>query len=366
MRAGDTVRFTVDDRPPADHPTPRASTGVPDPPPSRAPLVNRGNRFVEVVDPGTLSLVQDAGRRGVGSLGVPRAGPADPESMRLANRLVGNSDGAAVVEVTLRGPSLRFGDDAHVAVVASVPEGADVSLDGHPVGSGLVVPVRGGQTLRIGEIHGGLRAYLAIGGGLETPPVVGSRSTDVLSGIGPGPLVTGDRLDLGPASRPHGTLHRSVGATSSPDGYRVRILAGPHRFPATSWACLLAHPWMVGSESNRIGIRLRSAEGPLSSDRPTVTSTAMITGAVQVPPDGNPIVLMPDHATVGGYPVIGCVIAADLPVLGQLRPGDRIELVAVDRGQAERAWATAERLAAITSVGLVPHRGRDLTVYLPT
>ena len=121
-------------------------------------------------------------------MGIPRAGPADPDAMRLANRLVGNPDGAATIEATTVGPVLRFTGDAYVAVVTPSPERQQVLVDGHPAVAGAVSPVQDGQVVTVGRVHGGLRAYVAVSGGFETPLVVGSRSTDLLSGLGPGPL----------------------------------------------------------------------------------------------------------------------------------------------------------------------------------
>ena len=311
----------------------------------RRPLAARGSRMAEVVAPGLLSLVEDAGRRGVAALGVPGAGPADPESMQLANALVGNGHGDACIEVTARGPTLRFSHQAHVAVVASVAGGVEVELDGHAVGADLVVPVQPGQTLTVGRVHVGLRAYVAVAGGIRTPPVVGSRSSDQLSGLGPGPLRAGDRLELGGPARPHGLLSRPPPAGADPTR-PVRVVLGPHPFPPTAVDALFRTSWSVGAHSNRIGLRLEGVR-PIGPDRPPVTSTGMVPGAVQVPPDGNPIVLMVDHATVGGYPVIACVVSADLPRLGQARPGDRLAFAPIDPAEARRAFR--QRAVALAS-----------------
>jgi biotin-dependent carboxylase-like uncharacterized protein len=358
LRPGDVVRFTQaaeeaeePDRPdggpsPADGPTPDG----------RPPLANRGRRFIEVLDPGLLSLVEDHGRPWAAALGVPGAGPADPEALLLANRLMGNPDGAAAVELTAAGPTLRFHGDAYLAVVGAGVGSVDVLLDGRPVDSGTVVPVGDGQVVAVGRIRSGLRAYLAVSGGLDTPLEIGSRSSDVLVGLGPGPLRAGDRLDLGPPSRPRGRLSFPVPPPGDGRLREVRVLAGPHRLTPGRYRQLCSRRWVVGEASNRIGIRLVAGPGgPDRGDgvgppsdletgpdpRPddpavpvTIPSTGMVTGAVQVPPDGNPIVLMPDHATVGGYPVACCVISADLPVLGQLRPGDTVRLTTVDPNAA--------------------------------
>jgi KipI family sensor histidine kinase inhibitor len=370
VRAGDTVRFSIsppsaprgdpgpfstesNNRPgAADHRVtggPRSTT-----PGRRAPLRASGTRFVEVLDPGLLSLVEDIGRRWVADIGVPRAGAADPETMRLANRLVGNPDGAATIEVTAMGPTLRFAGDAHVAVVASAADGVSVCIDGHPVATDSVSPVQPGQVVAIGRVSAGLRAYVAVAGGMATPLVMGSRSSDMLCGLGPGPLMTGDQLDLGAPTRPHGMLSHPLDPAAGPAPAVIQVILGPHRFPRSDGHELVARVWTVGDASNRIGIRLAGEGRPLGAGAPETTSTAMVTGAIQVPRDGNPIILMPDHATLGGYPVIACAIAADLAKLGQLRPGDKVRFAPVDRQTARHEHLRRERILAGRVSGWFP------------
>jgi len=366
LRAGDAVRFTDERRSRGPTGTTAGAPGpigaaTDGPHRGRRPLlVNRGARFAEILEPGVLSLVEDQGRRSVAGQGVPRAGPADPEAMRLANRLAGNPDDAAAVEVTAAGPSLRFTGDAHVTVVGVGLEAVDVLVDGRGVGSGTVVPVVDGQVVSVGRVRAGLRAYLAVAGGFDIPLAVGSRASDMLCGLGPGPLRAGDRLGLGPPGRPLGLLSPPGIAFGSGRRPVLRVLPGPHRVSPDRWRRLLSGPWTVGAASNRVGLRLEStADRP---ERPPATgpapaaipSTGMVTGAVQIPPDGNPIVLMPDHATVGGYPVACCVISADLPVLGQLRPGDTVEFTPVDRGEALEARDRWERSMAERVSGWFP------------
>ncbi len=318
----------------------------------RPPLRTGRGRVVEVVEPGLLTLVQDAGRHRVAALGIPRAGPADPESLRLANRLVGNPDGAAGIEVTARGPALRFSHQAHLAVVASAADAVDVHIDGHPARPDVVVPVQPAQTVTIGRVRVGLRAYVAVAGGIETPLVVGSRSSDLLSRLGPGPLVAGDRFGLGAPGRPHGLLTRpTLGPDDGPTS--IRVVLGPHGFAAPAADALCSTEWSVAADSNRIGLRLEGGR-PVTGGRPAVTSTGMVTGAIQVPPDGYPIVLMVDHATLGGYPVIACVISADLGRLGQLRPGDRLVFSAVSTTLAHRASDRRARALAASVSGWFP------------
>ncbi|HEY1989246.1 MAG TPA: carboxyltransferase domain-containing protein [Acidimicrobiales bacterium] len=330
LRAGDVVRFrSADPAGGVDQIDADRRGSMAARPPRRA----RSRRFVEVLEPGLLSLVEDGGRTSVASIGVPDAGPADPDSMRLANRLVGNPDDAAVIEVTARGPTLRFRGDAHLGVVAATREAVDLTIDGHAVATDAVVPVRNGQTLSVGQLRQGLRAYIGIAGGIDTPRVVGSRSSDVLSGLGLGPLVVGDQLDLGHPNPPRGLLTptRSAGLGSEPTV--VRVTEGPHQFGPGELETLCSTPWEVMGASNRVGLRLSATDTVLSSPGP-IESTGTVTGAVQVPPDGQPIVLMPDHATVGGYPIIACAITADLARLGQLRGGDRLVFELVTRPMA--------------------------------
>jgi KipI family sensor histidine kinase inhibitor len=354
LQAGDGVRFTV------ERPTGPASDG---PTGGRRPLlVNRGDRFAEILEPGVLSLVQDGGRRSVAGQGVPRAGPADPEAMRLANRLAGNPDGAAAVEVTAAGPTLRFTGDAHFTVVGVGLDAVEILVDGRPVGSGRVVPVVDGQVVSVGRVRDGLRAYLAVAGGFDTPLEVGSRASDVLCGLGPGALRAGDRLGLGPPSRPLGWLAPPRVPFGSGPRPVLRVIPGPHPVPSDRLPRLYARPWTVGTASNRVGLRLESdgdrstdAGGKPATDRgAAIPSTGMVTGAVQIPPDGDPIVLLPDHATVGGYPVACCVISADLPILGQLRPGDTVDFAPVNRREALDAWDRWERSMAERVSGWFP------------
>ena len=334
LRAGDTVRFRAADVPltPGDPVAAR-----------RPPLTAEGHRWLRVLDPGLFTLVQDVGRPSLGTVGVPVAGPADPVAMTLANRLVGNPDGSATLEVTARGPSLAFGADLHLAVVGASAGAVDLRVDDRPAPTDAVVPVRAGQVVTVGAVRSGLRAYVALAGGLQTPQVVGSKSSDVLSGLGTGPLVIGDHLGVGMPGRPHGLLTSAHDALASGDP--IRVLAGPTVFDEAGreLGALVASAWEVGADSNRIGVRLRCTDTLLHPPLAGIPSTGMLTGAIQVPPDGAPIVLLPDHATVGGYPVIATVITADLGRLGQLRSGDVVHFEQVSSATARTARIEQER-----------------------
>ena len=339
LQAGDVVRLRLDD---VSH----RSTDSPAGP--RPPLRTAAARTVVVEDAGLLSFVQDLGRVGVAGLGVPGAGAADPYSLRIANLLVGNVESAAGIETTVRGPALRFASFAHVAVVGA----SDVTVDGRDVPTGTVIPVSTGQTLTVGVRRDGLRSYIAIGGGIDIATVLGSRSSDVLCGLGAGALSGGDVLGLGGAGIPRGRI-RPVAAPAAVTA--VRVMMGPDAFSAAALELLLSTTWEVDPTSNRIGIRLRS-DSPLDTGAVDVASRGMVTGAIQVPPDGRPIVLLCDHATVGGYPVIATVVTADLGIVGQLRPGDPVHFAAVDLVEATRARVAREEEVAHAAVGWYPVR----------
>jgi KipI family sensor histidine kinase inhibitor len=340
LRAGDIVRLRQADS--VGTPAHSRSTG------QRPTLRSDATRTVRVEDAGWLSFVQDRGRLGVAGLGVPRAGGADPYALRLANRMVGNGDDGAVVETTARGPALRFSVPAHVAVVGT----AVVSIDGHEVPSGSVIPVAAGQTMTTGSEKGGLRSYIAIAGGIDIARVLGSRSSDVLSGLGVGPLRSGDVLGLGPPGRPSG---RTRAIDASREGPTVRIMVGPDVFPSATFERLVSTTWEVGASSNRIGVRLQ-ADRPLTVPNLDIASRGMVTGAIQLPPDGQPIILLNDHATVGGYPVIATVVSADLGLLGQLGPGDPVRFGLVDLTEAVEARRKRERTMDDAVMGWYPVR----------
>ncbi len=345
LSAGDTVRFTA-------RPTWEAGHG----PPAghgRRPLTAAGPRFLAVASPGLLSLVEDGGRRGVSAIGVPAAGAADTDTMRLANRLVGNPDRAATIEVTATGPRLRFSGHGYLAVVASSPDGVEVRMDDRPVPDATLTPVGHGHVVEVGRVVAGLRAYVAVSGGFEPPLVVGARSDDVLSGLGPGPLAVGDRLSIGPATRPRGHLLPGV-ERSAGRPVPVRVIPGPHRRSGAPDDLITTTPWTVGPESNRVGVRLARPGRPSRPHDTAIPSFGMVTGAVQLPPDGNPIILGPDHATVGGYPVVACVIAADLPRVGQLQPGDQVVFEICDGATARRAYLHQEHQLSERVVGWFP------------
>ncbi len=277
-----------------------------------------------VVRAGALTTVQDLGRPGHAHLGVPHAGALDAPAARLANRLVGNADGAAVLETTLTGCALRPGRQVTVAVTGAP---GPVLVDGRPAAWGAPVLVPAGGVLEVAPARSGVRAYVAFGGGVAVAPVLGSRSTDLLSGLGPAPLRDGDVLPLGRPTGP-GAPPDALPWPAPPAELVLRVRLGPRAdwFTDAGLRTLTAGAFRVSSASNRIGLR---TEGP-SLERARsgeLASEGMVTGAVQVPPDGRPVVFLADHPTTGGYPVVAVVRSADLPAAAQAAPGTPIRFV---------------------------------------
>jgi len=321
----------------------------------------RGARPVfEVEEAGLRSVLQDGGRRGVAALGVPAAGPADPDSLRLANGLVGNPSGACTLEITARGPTLRCLSPTFVAVVGGSPE---LRLQGQPLATGRVVPVAAGQQLVVGPVRGGFRCYVAMAGGFVGRALLGSYASDQLAGLGPGPVVRGAQL-WGAATEPPLGDHLRPGASRGLEGgepVALRVVPGPHheRFAPGTFAALASMRFTVEGASNRVGLRLR--RDPRTPALPAapggegeLDSQGMVTGAVQVPPDGEPVILMSDHATLGGYPVVAVVAAVDHGLLGQCAPGAMVVLVPCEYAQAAEALRAHRRALDVAVVGHYP------------
>ncbi len=305
--------------------------------------------MVHVTKPGLLTTVQDRGRWGYQALGVSVAGPMDPVAHRMANAMAGNDAGAATIEITLIGPELRFDDERLVAVAGAEYE---LAIDGQSMpGTGSFVVPAGG-TLRFGRRMRGTRAYLAVAGGFDTLPVLGSRATHLpsaIGGVGGRALISGDRLSCGPRpKRPGAVRTRRLAADAVraiPDGAAtLRVLPGPQtdRFSASALDTLQSAPYLVAQSSNRMGFRL---SGPrLTHTRGAdVISDATPLGVLQVPATGEPILLMADRQTSGGYPKVATVIAADIGLAGQLGPGDRISFAVCTRAEAMAALIGQEQ-----------------------
>jgi KipI family sensor histidine kinase inhibitor len=328
LEPGMRVRF----RAVAELDTPLAPPG----PKQRGPGSGSGS-VIEVIRPGPLATIQDLGRAGLGHLGVPCSGAADSASLRLANRLTGNSESAAGLEITLGRAELRFAGDALVAVTGAPTR---LTMAGGPGGPqeaqfGTAFDVAAGSVLRLAAPAAGVRTYLAVRGGIDGPVVLGSRSSDLLSGLGPSPLRAGDALRIG-AAPAAGQLPRADSPAQLPFSGRMagpgtggvallRVVTGPRDdwFGAGALEVLCGGAYTVTAASNRTGLRL---DGPAPARRRAdeLPSEGMVTGALQVPPDGMPILLLADHPVTGGYPVIAVVRSADLSLAAQLRPGQQI------------------------------------------
>jgi antagonist of KipI len=297
-----------------------------------------------IVKPGLLTTVQDLGRYGYQASGVPVAGPMDAFSHRLANQLVGNDPDAATLEVTLIGPEIAVEANTTIAITGAQ---FDVSYDGRLLPIGASVPVLRGGHLRFGRVHQGARAYLAVAGGIQTRVILSSRSTHLVSrmgGVEGRALVAGDRLPVLEASATV-PARKAIGLTLPTGGRaRLRVIPGPQEewFAPSAFHALSSVSFRVSPRSNRMGYRL---EGPplVRSREGEPISEPVAMGAIQVPGAGEPILLMADRQTAGGYPKIGHVISADLPLAGQLAPGDFIEFVACSTQEAIAALIARER-----------------------
>lgn len=271
-----------------------------------------------VVATGPSALVQDLGRCGLRAIGVGRGGAADRGALRLGNRLLGNDEGAAGLEVVLGGLVLRAEQD-HLVTVTGAP--APASVDNRPVGHASVLTLRAGAVLRLDPPSAGLRSYLCVRGGLDGPLVLGSRSTDVLAGLGHA-VVDGDVLSVGPPQHPLPDVEQAL----VPETPGLRVTPGPRAdWIQGGMAALCATPWTVTSDLDRVGVRLDGE--PLRRTRTDeLPSEGVLPGAVQVPPDGRPVLFLADAPVTGGYPVIAVLDARSLDRAAQLRPGEPVRL----------------------------------------
>lgn len=277
-------------------------------------------RSVRVLATGPLALVEDLGRPDLAGIGVGRSGAADRAALRLANRAVGNDEGAAGIEVTLGGLALEVGDRGLCLCVTGAP--VDVTVDGRGVGSHAVLQVPPGARVVLGTPARGLRSYVAVRGGLDVPAVLGSRSHDVMSGLGPAPLAEGDVVPVGdPAGVPPGVDHLPWPALDEP--VVLRAVRGPRDGWVADADALVARSWRATERSNRVGARL--AGEPLRHARDEqLPSEGTWRGAVQVPPSGEPVLFLADHPVTGGYPVVAVVVDEDVDRAAQVRPGQEV------------------------------------------
>jgi antagonist of KipI len=327
---------------------------------------------IKVIKPGLLTTLQDAGRPGFSHLGIGRAGAFDAPALRVANALCGNPGNACALEITLLGPTLRFGADAWIAITgAPVP----FRIDGTDRPTWAPVFVAAGSMVELGAMRSGCRSYLAVHGGFDVAPVLGSRSTDVNTGLGPlasRPLRTGDEIETGdsekvagaagsgtrfPSGSPH---HRGPARRSKPDPLPwrldprpwfteatpapVRLLPATHFDNLTQTSCklLFSESFTVQADSNRVGLRLSGST--LEFDEPVeMVSEGCVPGLLQLPPSGQPIAFGPECPVSGGYPRIGQVAAVDIPRLAQRRPGDALRFTPCTLDDALRALREREQ-----------------------
>jgi biotin-dependent carboxylase-like uncharacterized protein len=299
---------------------------------------------IEVLATGPSATIQDLGRPGLAELGVGPSGAADRPALRLANRLVGNPEGHAGIEVTFGGLALRFTRAALIAF-AGAPAPLRVRRAAGPeraAGMYTQVYVYAGDEVRVGPPTAGMRGYLAVRGGIAVPPVLGSRATDTLSGLGPPPLEPGSLLPIGDSASdyPGADLAPQPAYPAQPV---LRVLPGPRDHWLVDGALdALCDPagYEVTAESNRIGMRLA---GPVLRHRNVreLPPEATVSGALQVPPSGQPILFLADHPVTGGYPVIAVVHPDDLPLAAQARPGQRVRFIP-DRDPLQRRRSAEE------------------------
>jgi antagonist of KipI len=329
---------------------------------------------IHVIKAGLMTTVQDLGRPGWQRHGVTPGGAADACALRLANMLAGNPETAAALEITAAGPVLRFAEETLVAMT-----GADfeASVNGTRLPAWRPVRLGAGAELTIGTARNGLRCYLSVAGGLAVPRVLGGRGTHLAAGFGGfegRALRAGDVLKIGPpsawAKRFTATLAGAdavvaarweVGAsvrskyTAAP---AIRVMRGPQwdMFDAEAQVRFLSERFVVDARSDRMGLRLNAAgKSLLKQPIEEIVSEGVATGAVQVPPDGQPIVLLADRQTVGGYPKIAVAASVDLPLLAQLRAGDAVTFAEISVAEAQELWLANERLLATVKQGIALH-----------
>ena len=304
-----------------------------------------------VMHPGALSTVQDLGRPGYGSAGVAPSGAMDPWALRAANVLVGNKEDAAAIEFTMHGPTIAFEDDTVVAltgsrfdasILRSVSGSAfERDIDATTAPHQTSFRLRAGESLRMGPTLGGARGYLAIRGGVDLPPTLGSSSTQVVARLGGRILSQGDRLETGIASG--APLRRAHLDAAYRSALRLRAIAGPQHdiFLAGSVERFFSSPYTVTARSDRTGMRL---EGPPLELRakPDIDPEGVVTGALQIPGDGQPILLGCDRPATGGYAKVATVIGADMHLAAQAKPGDTFSFDRTTPEAARAAWRERE------------------------
>jgi allophanate hydrolase len=296
---------------------------------------------LKVLSPGLHTTVQDLGRAGYQAFGVPVSGALDEMSHRLSNRMVGNDDHAPTLEILFHGPTLEVqADSVRIGIAGG---DAEIELLGDPprsLGSWRSIRLERGQVFRVGRLGEAACCYLAVEGGFAVEPCLGSASTYARGGFGGLGGRALQAADLVPLGREHATDRAELGLGDPPPSTReqpIRLVLGPQQdhFTDAALECLVSQQFTVSKHADRMGMRL---DGPTLAHRDgyNIVSDGIATGAIQVPGSGQPILLLADHQTTGGYPKIATVISADIPVVGRRKPGDTIRFAAVDVAEAER------------------------------
>jgi len=297
--------------------------------------------MIEVIKPGLFTTIQDQGRRGYQADGVGISGAMDSLALAAGNLLVGTPEGAAGLEMTILGPTLRFTRETLFAVT-----GADLAprLNGCPLATAHLAPP--GSILSFGGRRSGVRAYLAVAGGIDVSVVMGSRSTYLLGrfgGLEGRPLKAQDRLPLGSPAQASKSLEGSVFPANLRPPYRknprLRAVLGPFQdfFSAEGLAAFLSEEYLITPNSDRMGYRLQGKAITRQKTGELITC-GVANGTIQIPPNGQPIILLADRQTIGGYPVIATVIHADLPLVAQGAPGDPLRFAAVSPDEGRAAY----------------------------
>ncbi len=284
------------------------------------------DRALEVLDAGLLTLIQDLGRVGLASIGVGPSGAADRGAFRLGARLLAQSYTAAALEVTFGGLSVRARGDLQVALTGAQ---APAAVDGRAVGYFGPFMVADGQILTLGTPQLGLRSYLSVRGGIAVAPVLGSRSTDTLSGLGPPPVRAGDVLPVGPPPKAFPNQDLVPVPARSAETLVLYALRGPRDDWLSEIAALAETTWTVSDHSDRVGIRLSGEPLRREDSRrgQELSSEGVVCGSIQVPPGGQPVIFLADHPVTGGYPVVAVLLDDDIDRAAQAVPGQQVRIV---------------------------------------
>jgi biotin-dependent carboxylase-like uncharacterized protein len=279
---------------------------------------------LEILRTGPLALVQDLGRTGLAHLGVTRSGAADRRAHTLANRLVANPDDWATVEIMFGGFTARVcGGGLDIAVTGA---DADPAVNGIPFGTNSIHHVKAGEIISLHTPEAGMRSYLAVRGGIDVEPVLGSRSYDVMSAIGPQPLQAGDVLPVGRHTDDYPELDQAPVAPIQDRILDLRVVPGPRDDWFADPDALVHTVWTATDRSDRVGMRLSGTPMRHRWPERQLPSEGATRGAIQVPPNGQPVLLGPDHPVTGGYPVAGVIVDADIDKVAQIRPGQTVRL----------------------------------------